>query len=184
MDEQQLLLALKQKDEKAFRRLVTSYKEMIISTCYGFLGQQEEAEDVAQEVFIQVFRNIDNFRGEAKLSTWMYRIAVNRSLNRLRSKKSQLLMSLDVLFETNQTSSSNSPFASLENKERADQLQQALGRLPEHQRTAFVLSKFEGLANKKIAEVMEMSLSAVEALLNRAKKNLQKQLIDYYRKSR
>ena len=183
MDDQQLLQALRQKDEKAFRQLVISYQEMIISTCYGFLHNQQEAEDVAQEVFIQVFRKIDKFRGDAKLSTWMYRIAVNRSLNRVRSAKAKLLLSLETIFESGAAWSTNSPLASLENTERAGVLQEAVNRLPENQRKAFVLSKYEGLANKKIAEVLEMSLSAVEALLNRAKKNLQHSLVNYYRKN-
>lgn len=182
MDEQRLLKSLQQKDEAAFRELVTTYREMIVSTCFGFLRNQQEAEDVAQEVFIQVFRNISTFRGESKLTTWMYRIAVNRSLNRLRSTKSQLLMSIDEVFESSGHTDTRSPLDSLENKERAEFLQQAINKLPENQRTAFVLSKYEGLANKNIAEVMEMSLSAIEALLNRAKKNLQKLLVDYYRK--
>lgn len=183
MDEQRLLKSLQQKDEAAFRELVTTYQEMIVSTCFGFLHNQEEAEDVAQEVFIQVFRNVGSFRGEAKLTTWMYRIAVNRSLNKLRSAKSKFLVSLDTVFESGRQTATESPFHSLENKERAEFLQQAIDKLPENQRTAFVLSKYEGLANKNIAEVMEMSLSAIEALLNRAKKNLQKLLVEYYRKS-
>jgi RNA polymerase sigma-70 factor (ECF subfamily) len=183
MEDQHLINALKNKDEAAYRELVLAYQEMIIATCYGFLRNQEEAEDVAQEVFIQVFRKIPSFRGEAKLSTWIYRIAVNRSLNRLRSKKSQFLVSLDAVFEPGTDQQGNSPLATLENIERAEHLDRAINKLPENQRTAFVLSKYDGLANKKIAEVMEMSLSAVEALLNRAKRNLQKHLVDYYRKN-
>ena len=183
MDEQGLLNSLQRKDEAAFRELVSTYREMIVSTCYGFLRNQQDAEDVAQEVFIQVYRSISSFRGESKLTTWMYRIAVNRCLNRLRSTKSQFLVSIDEVFEASGPSDTRSPFHSLENKERGEFLQRAINKLPENQRTAFVLSKYEGLANKKIAEIMEMSLSAIEALLNRAKKNLQKLLVDYYRKS-
>lgn len=183
MDDQQLVIKLRQKNERAFRELVLAYQEMIVSTCYGFLRNQEEAEDVSQEVFIQVFRNINNFRGEAKFSTWLYRIAVNRSLNKIRTRKSQFMVNLDKVFETRGAASGQSPLESLENLERSEVLNRAINRLPENQRTAFILSKYKGLANKKIAEVMELSLSAVEALLNRAKKNLQKQLVSYYKKS-
>jgi RNA polymerase sigma-70 factor (ECF subfamily) len=182
MEDQDLVRALKNKDEAAYRDLVLAYQEMIVATCYGFLRNLEEAEDVAQEVFIQVFRNIDNFRGEARLSTWIYRIAVNRSLNKVRSRKANLFVSLDVVFETS-SGQSSTPFVALENTERAAILKAAIDKLPENQRTAFILSKHDDLANKKVAEVMEMSLSAVEALLNRAKKNLQKHLVEYYRNS-
>ena len=181
MDDQHLVRALQEKDENAFRELVFTYQEMIVSTCLGFLKNQQEAEDVAQEVFIQVFRNIDSFRGDARLSTWLYRIAVNRSLNAVRSKKSRLLMSLDEVFEYKKNSSLELPLENLENKERSEILNTAVQKLPDNQRTAFVLSKHEGLANKKIAEIMGISLSATEALQNRAKKNLQKYLFDYYR---
>jgi RNA polymerase sigma-70 factor (ECF subfamily) len=181
MDDHDLLKALQQKDEQAFREMVMTYQEMIVSTCYGFLRNQEEAEDVAQEVFIQIFRKVDSFRGDSKLSTWIYRIAVNKSLNKLRSKKARFLISLEEAFESGGERNWESPLASLENKERADVLKRAISKLPENQQTAFVLSKFDGQANKKIAEIMSMSLSAVEALLNRAKKNLQKYLVSYYR---
>jgi len=180
MNDAQLIEALQQKDERAFSELVQQYQDMIVSTCYGFLGNREEAEDVAQEVFIQVFRKIENFRGDAKLSTWLYRIAVNRSLNKIRSRKAQLLVALDQVFDQGDTST---PFDDLQNKERRAVLDDALDKLPENQKTAFILSKQEGLANKKIADIMEMSLSAVEALLNRGKKNLQKHLVQYYRKN-
>lgn len=184
MSESALIKELQAGSESAFQELVALYQQMIIGTCFGYLHNQEEAEDVAQEVFIQVFRSIGKFRGDAKLSTWLYRIAINRSLNKLRSRKSRYLVGLDVLFEpgSKEGNSSSDPYDSLINQEKAEILHRAIDRLPDNQKTAFILSKYEGLANKKIAEVMETSLSAVEALLNRAKKNLQVELIDYYKK--
>lgn len=183
MSDNELVEALKTGSEKAFHTLVMDYQDMIVTTCYGFLHNQEDAEDVAQEVFIQVFRSIEKFRGDSKLSTWLYRIAVNRSLNKIRARKSQFFMALDQVFEMGQDKGDPTPFDDVINQERATVLHNAIDKLPENQKTAFVLSKFDGLANKKIAEVMETTLSSVEALLNRAKKNLQKHLLSYYKNS-
>ena len=183
MDDAGLVKRLQGREERAFKELVESYQNMIINTCYGFLHSTEEAEDVAQEVFIQVFKSIGSFRGDAKLSTWLYRIAVNRSLNKIRSRKSKFFVAIDSLFEsehTHKSSYSVTPHDSLENQERAKVLHDAIDKLPDNQKTAFVLSKYKGLPNKKISEIMSATLSSVEALLNRAKKNLQKNLIDYY----
>ena len=185
MNEAGLVKGLQLGDERAFKELVGMYQNMILNTCFGFLNNTEEAEDVAQEVFIQVFKSIESFRGDAKLSTWLYRIAVNRSLNKLRSRKSKFFVALDSLFEAEhniRSSNSITPYDSLENQERASVLHEAIERLPNNQKTAFVLSKYEGLPNKKISEIMSATLSSVEALLNRAKKNMQKSLTDYYRK--
>ena len=184
MDDAGLVKRLQGREERAFKELVESYQNMIINTCYGFLHNTEEAEDVAQEVFIQVFKSINSFRGDAKLSTWLYRIAVNRSLNKIRSRKSKFFVAIDSLFEsehTHKSSYSLTPHDSLENQERAKVLHDAIDKLPESQKTAFVLSKYKGLPNKKISEIMSATLSSVEALLNRANKNLQKNLIDYYK---
>ena len=184
MDEAGLVERLQLREERAFRELVETYQKMIINTCYGFLHNTEEAEDVAQEVFIQVFKSIDSFRGDAKLSTWLYRIAVNRSLNKIRARKSKFFVALDSLFESEHPGKSSyavTPHDSLENQEKAQILHAAINKLADNQKTAFVLSKYKGLSNKKISEVMSSSLSSVESLLNRAKKNLQKSLIDYYK---
>jgi RNA polymerase sigma-70 factor (ECF subfamily) len=184
MDDAGLVERLQGREERAFKELVESYQNMIINTCYGFLHNTEEAEDVAQEVFIQVFKSISSFRGDAKLSTWLYRIAVNRSLNKIRSRKSKFFVAIDSLFEsehTHKSSYSVTPHDSLENQERAKVLHDAIDKLPDNQKTAFVLSKYKGLPNKKVSEIMSATLSSVEALLNRAKKNLQKNLIDYYK---
>lgn len=184
MDEAGLVNRLQLGEERAFRELVESYQNMIVNTCFGFLHNTEEAEDVAQEVFIQVFKSIDSFRGDAKLSTWLYRISINRSLNKIRSRKSKFFVALDSLFEAEhnlKSTNSVTPHDSLENQERARILHEAIEKLPDNQKTAFVLSKYKGLPNKKISEIMTTTLSSVEALLNRAKKNLQKSLIDYYK---
>ena len=178
MEEAGLIRRLQAKEEKAFRELVESYQGMVYRTCFGFLNNPEDAEDLAQEVFVQVYNSIESFRGESKLSTWLYRIAVNKSLNKIRGVRSKFFINIESVFEQPQIKSN--PYGSHENKEKADMLQNAINKLPINQQTSFVLSKYEGLSNKKIAEIMEMSLSSVEALQHRAKKNLQKLLVNYY----
>jgi len=180
-----LIRRLQLQEEGAFKELVEEYQNLIFNTCFGFLHNIEEAEDVAQEVFIQVFKSISKFRGDSKLSTWIYRIAVNRSLNKIRSRKSKFLVALDSVFEANKnpgTSFPKTPYDSLENKERAQVLHLAIDKLPVNQKKVFILSKYRGLPNKKIAEVLNVSLSSVEALMNRSKKNLRASLANYYKK--
>ena len=89
MTEHELIQGLKDGDESAFRELVETHKDRIYNTALGIVQNAEDAEDVAQEVFIQVYRAIQNFKGESKLSTWLYRIATTRSLDLLRSRKSK-----------------------------------------------------------------------------------------------
>jgi RNA polymerase sigma factor (sigma-70 family) len=89
LNEQELIDGLRRGDEMAFKELVTVYQDRIYNTCIGIVQNAEDAEDVTQEVFIQVYRSIDNFKGESKLSTWLYRIATTRSLDLLRSRKSK-----------------------------------------------------------------------------------------------
>lgn len=189
MNEDKLVVLLKAGDEQAFKQLVETYQRMVINTCFGFMHNEEIAEDLSQEVFIQVFHSIQNFRSDAKLSTWLYRIAVNKCLNELRKKKNKswLQKAEDLIFDDRQAMLAdvpkNQPLHILENKERANMLHEAINKLPDNQKTAFTLSKYRNLPNKEIANIMNMSLSAIEALQNRAKKNLQKFLLYYYKKN-
>ena len=88
-EEDILIAALKRGDQDAFRQIIELYQKSIIRVCKGFVGNHEDAEDIAQDVFIQLFRSSDSLRGEANLSTWLYRVAVNKSLNHIRSQKSR-----------------------------------------------------------------------------------------------
>ena len=89
MDEKTLIPKLLDGDHQAFRMLVDAFQEKVLNTCYGFVNNKQEAEDLTQEVFIEVFRSIGKFRGDAKLSTWIYRIAVSKSLEEIRKRKRQ-----------------------------------------------------------------------------------------------
>jgi len=190
MSETEIIHKLQQGNEQAFRQLVEDYQGMVVNTCFGMVHNTEDAEDIAQEVFIEVFRSIQNFRADSKLSTWLYRIAVNRSLNFIRdNKKNKWFRSFeDEVAAKNrqlqqiQSSKTDQPEFEMENKQRAIILHEAINSLPENQKVAFTLSKYEELSYQEIAEVMELSVSSVESLLFRAKKGLQKKLYKCYKK--
>lgn len=180
-------------ESAGFRALVDKYQLLVVNTCYGFVHNREDAEDIAQEVFIEVHRSLHKFRKESKLSTWLYRISSNKSLNFIRdNKKNSWFQSLDILFSSEKSSGkvielsdskNNIPDTIIENKETGDFIYDAISSLPKNQNVAFTLHKYEDLSYKEIAEVMELSLSSVESLLFRAKKNLQDKLISHYKKS-
>jgi len=185
--EERFISRLKQKDQSAFRELVSEFGNKVFNTSLGILQNGVDAEDVSQEVFIEVFHSIGQFKGEAKLSTWIYRITVTKSLEFLRKKNRQKRFAyVQSLFGMENTLSIKDqghfdhPGVQLENKERAAVLFKAIDRLPENQKSAFVLHKLEDLSYAEIAEVLKVSLSSIESLMFRAKQNLQKFLAEYY----
>ena len=173
-----------------FQSIVENLQEKVRNTCFRYVNNVEDADDIAQEVFIQVYESMSHFREESQISTWVYRIAVNKSLDFLRRKKrkkrfgqlTSLFRSTEEGEEIIEIPSYGTPEQELEDKERKEILDWALSKLPENQKTVIILSKYEGFNNKEITEIMDMSLSAVEALMHRAKKNLQKLLKDYFEK--
>ncbi len=176
-----------QGDEQAFAKLVDSYKDMVFRTSMGFLHDEDDANDLTQDVFVQMYNSLNEFRGDAKLSTWLYRIAVNKSLNVIRSRKNRSWMqSIENFFggesgDLQVEDDFERTDKCVENQDRAKALHQAMEKLPEKQRTAFILSKYEDLSYAEIAEVMKVSISSVESLLHRAKTNLQKRLVHIYK---
>jgi RNA polymerase sigma factor (sigma-70 family) len=174
-------------NQLAFKDLVEKYQTMVTNTCMGFLHNKPDAEDIAQEVFIEVYSSLKNFRKEAKLSTWMYRIAVNKSLNFLRSKKRRLwLQNLEDALgmsreDQKHPAETRHPGTDLEMKEEAAMLHTTINSLSENQRIAFTLNKYEDLSYAEIADIMGISLSSVESLIHRAKLNSQQKLMSYYK---
>ena len=162
--------------------LVTHHGDRVYNTVLGMMQSAEDAEDVAQEVFISVFQHVGSFRGDAKLGTWLYRIAITKSLEALRRKglkQSRMNTELNDA-DGMHAGSFQHPGVALENREKAGILFCALERLPETQKTAFVLHKTEGLSYAEIAAVMELTLPAVESLIYRARQGLQKLLASFY----
>ena len=172
-----------------FREIVESFQEKVRSTCFRFVNNPEDANDIAQEVFVQVFESMSHFREDAKLSTWIYQIAVNKSIDFIRKKKrKKRFAQLTSIFKSGEEGeiieipSYDNPEKKLEDKEKSELLDWAISKLPENQKTAIILSRYEGFGNKEITKIMGLSLSSVESLLHRAKKNLHKQLHEYFGK--
>jgi RNA polymerase sigma-70 factor (ECF subfamily) len=190
MDEARLIRGIQQRDHNSFRILVGLYQRMVVNTCFGIVHNQADAEDLAQEVFLEIFTSAGDFRGDAKLSTWIYRVALNRSLNLVRNRKRHgFFQSLEEAFTGGKNKNrettvytGDQPDGEISRQQRTDILHHALDRLPEKQRIAFTLNKYEEMSYKQIAEVMKISLSSVETLIHRAKMNLQKQLYTCYQK--
>jgi RNA polymerase sigma factor (sigma-70 family) len=186
MTEQELLNQLQNGNESAFKTLVETHQKRVFNTVLAIVQSFEEAEDISQDVFIEVYQSIHKFRGESKISTWLYRIATTKSLEIIRKKKTQKRFA----FFTNLFNDDNEvihspvefehPGILLENKERSKQLFKAINQLPDNQKVAYTLCNIEGLSYQEITEVMEMSLSSVESLLFRAKANLKKSLHSIY----
>ncbi len=186
MNEGELIHLLKKKDREAFKELVETWQDMVYNTALGILQNVEDAEDTAQEVFVQVYESIGSFKEESKLSTWIYRITVSKALDHIRKKKRKKRFAfIQSLYGKNDGPAIDPPDffhpgVKMENKENAAILFKAIEKLPANQKTAFVLNKTEGLTYLEIGEIMKLSNSAVDALLQRAKQNLRKNLKEYY----
>ncbi len=187
-DETGLVARLKQGDESAFRTIVETRKDLVYNTALGLLQNTGDAEDITQEVFIKVYESVHQFKGESAFSTWLYRIAVTKSLEMIRNRKRKKRFAfITGLFgDDNQPRHEPPDFVhpgvQLDNRENASMLFKAIAKLPENQRIAFTLHKVEGVPYLEISEVMNITVSAVESLIHRAKANLRKSLEDFYLK--
>lgn len=185
MEEKVLINGLKKRDKDSFGELVELFKDRIYNVTIGMIQNVEDAEDLTQEVFVEVFNSIGVFREDSSLNTWLYRIAVNKSLElirkRSRKKRFGFMTSIFAGKEELQIPDFEHPGVKLENKERAAVLFKAIAKLSENQRTAFTLSKLEDLSYKEISETMKIGVPSVESLLFRAKVNLKKYLENYYK---
>ncbi len=187
MTDQELIEGILRRDRKAFQYLVNNYQKQVIKTACYFVGNMEDAEDLSQEIFLDIIHSMDSFKKSSSLSTWIYRITVNKSLNMVkRHKRRGMMLRIESLFktpdgrETGMTPEPHVSPADFEHKEKCELLQAAIGRLPENQRIAFVLNKFDDQTYKQIAEIMKIGLPAVESLIHRAKANMQKHLIIHF----
>ena len=182
MTEQELVYGLRNGEEVAFKELVLKFQDRVFNTSLGLLQHPADAEDMAQEVFIQVYRSIHQFKEESLLSTWIYKITTTKCLDHLRSKKRKKRFGfVGNLFGADnkpvyEPEEFNHPGVQLDRKEDAALLFKLVEQLPENQRTAFILNKVEELSYREIADVLNTSESAVDSLLQRAKQNLRKKI--------
>lgn len=186
MSDKDLIEQILNGDSSHFRHLVDKYKLQVQRTCYGFTQSLSDAEDIAQEVFIEVFESLGSFRHESKFSTWIYRIAVNKSLNHLRKQKRRLIIQSleDLLVGKGKTDAGDYvddhrlPDDFTDPDENLKKLKLALNELPNNQRVAITLYTYQQLSYKQISEVMDISISSVESLIFRSKRNLRKILVE------
>lgn len=192
MEEQKFIEALREGTNQAYGRLLDEYQQKVFSTCISFVPNTEDAEDIAQDVFVEVFNSVSKFKGDSKLSTWIYRISVNKSLEFIRKKNTKKRFGFMQSLKGNDTpidrssyfTEFNHPGILLENKEKNEILFAAINRLPEAQRTVYTLNKIDDLSYQEVSEITQKSISSIESLLFRAKKNLRELLHDYYKKDR
>lgn len=189
MTEEKLIAALKSGNQKVFSQIIDDYQQKVFGTCISFIPNKEDAEDVAQEVFLEVFKSIGKFKGDSKLSTWIFKIATNKCLEFIRKKNAkkrfaymQTILGNEVpLDKTSYFTEFNHPGVLLENKEKSVTIYKAINTLPEAQRVVFTLAKIDDKSYQDIVEITGKSLSSVESLMFRAKKSLQEKLTKFYK---
>lgn len=190
MTDRELIQGIIRRDNEVFKEVIRLFQQHVIRTCYSLVHDDQDARDLAQEVFIEILDSAGSFKGKAKLSSWIYRIAINKSLNHLKLKKRRQFLTRIGLRSENPgerhieiPANDSQPGADevMTEKEIRSALHFAIHKLPANQRIAFTMCKYERLSYQEIAEVMDVTVAAVESLLQRAKQNLQKQLANYYR---
>jgi len=181
-----LMLQVRDDNAAAFEELVLRYQTRLISVLEHLVPSREQAEDLAQEVFLRVFRARKTYEPGARFSTWLFTIANNVASNALRSISRRREIHLDYgnsdmkpLEQLAAAKSSLMPARQLDNSERAELVRAAINQLNERQRMALLLAKFEGLSYAEIADTMGMSVKAIKSLLSRARNNLRLSLEPY-----
>jgi RNA polymerase sigma-70 factor (ECF subfamily) len=184
VQDHELIEKIKIGDAAAFQELFERYKKLVINVCFRLIGNKDEAEDLTQDVFLKIFNSARHFKHRSQVSTWIYRIAINRSLNHLRQKKYQRWFSLDSDLISNasldfERSSDESPERDFQKQEREKIVLNAIKSLPVEQQVALMLQRYDGLSCEEIAAIVNCSIGAVQARLHRAKKNLYQKLLPY-----
>lgn len=163
----------------SFLKVYNEHKDLIYNLCLNYLQNKEDAEEVFQDVFISAHHNLDKFEGKAQVKTWLYRIAINKSLDFIKSRKTKkrfAFFKMSNVDDLEINSKIDHPGIILENKEATERIFKALNVLPKNQKTALVLKSMEQLSQKEISTVMKIGEKAVESLLSRARKNLKIEL--------
>ncbi len=180
-----LLRRLRERDEKAFRELVTEHRDKVFNLTYRMLGNRAEAEDVAQEVFISVFKTIDTFREESKFSTWLYRVTVNHCKNRIKYLSRRHDRDQDELDDASEAEvaaavaappPSPRPDRQLEGAQTERMLQEAIAELDEEHRVLVVLRDVEDLSIEEIMEITGLPDGTIKSRLHRARMALRKKI--------
>ncbi|MBT4774360.1 MAG: RNA polymerase sigma factor [Crocinitomicaceae bacterium] len=179
MNENELIKALIQGDRNAFNLLVEKHKDMVFAVCFSFLNNTLDAEDTSQEVFIQIYKSIHQFKHKSTLKTWIYRIAISKSSDFIKKKKRKKRYAVLSRYQDVESVSSSTiltPQKILENKENLILLHQAIDLLSEKAKSTFILQHFLCKTNTEIAELLDMPKSTVDSHLKRSKEKIKKSL--------
>jgi RNA polymerase sigma-70 factor (ECF subfamily) len=177
-----LINRFKDGDTSAFEEIVLKYQDKIYNLCRHMLQNAHDAEDAAQDVFVKAYQNLNRFKPEASLLTWLYRIAINTCIDYRRKPFFESLFKNSKegdVFAVDQLSDSPSPERLYESKQISHAIQLALGRLSEKLRTVIVLKEIEGLSYEEIAEILEVSIGTVKSRISRAREELKELLINF-----
>lgn len=174
-------------NQAQFESVYNEYKNLVYNVCLHYVLNKEDAQDVAQEVFVKIHHNLSQYNPEtASLKTWIYRISINQSLDFLKAKKTKKRFGfLTSLFHPDSdelikdVAKVSHPGITMEDKEGLEELLLIIQALPENQKTAIILSKIEDRPQKEVAEIMNISVKAVESLLQRAKQMIGKKLEEH-----
>ena len=182
LNEQELLAALRQGDAEAFALLFETYSDKIYRLSVGLLENETEAEGIVQETFLRFFERLDQFEGRSKISTWLYRVSYNASIDLLRQRKPHVSVGLvddDTLpMPAVFVDWSQWPERLLSEDEVTAELEKAISALPEKYRAIFILREIEGLSTRETAQVTDLSVSAVKVRLHRARLLLRERLTE------
>jgi RNA polymerase sigma-70 factor (ECF subfamily) len=170
-DDQALVEAAQAGEKDAFDEIVERHRRAVYQVCYRFVNNHEDASDLAQEAFVRAWKGLKNFKGEAAFSTWLYRIAVNVSLNRVSAKRLPVEpLESDRFVDT----TSDAPGARLFREERKEAVRRAIAELPDKQRATLILRAYHDMSHQEIADVLGSSVGAVKANFFHALANLKK----------
>lgn len=192
MADLELIRRIAKGDEQAFTTLYLLLQEKVYNTALHYLQQTENAEEITQDVFVEIFRSASGFDGKSSVTTWVYRITVNKCLDKIRYMKARKRFHLlSFLFSTDSgnraidhITSAHDPFDNTEQRENSRLLLQSINRLGEQQKTAVILTQLEGLSLKETAAIMNITPKAVESLVQRGKANLKKTLGKIFEENR
>jgi len=176
-------------DNKDFEKLYNQYSILVYNLALNYLQNIEDAEEITQDVFIQINNSLSKFQEKSSLKTWIYRITINKCLDFIKHKNSQKRFFIfgkksQNEFEIENVSNFEHPGILMENKEKSKLLFEIINELGENQKTAFLLSKVDGLSNPEISEIMKLSISSVESLIFRAKSTLKEKISNKFEEYR